>query len=407
VNTKDTPMSGVRVLDLANEFGVYCGKLLAGMGADVIKVEKPGGDITRNIGPFLDDEPNPDKSLFFSYQNTGKRSITLNLETRDGQEIFRKLSKVSDVVLETFPTGYMASLGLGYPDLKKLNPQLVMTSITPFGQTGSHKNWKASSEIIPCAMGGMMYLNGEQSMPPIQMGHFLVAHGTSIYATVGTLAALHNRLFTGEGEQVDISMQECVTSWLDVTFATYQYPPYQIPTRLGSQALMRVPSRIYPCQDGHFFLSGMGRWNLIVTWLVDEGIEVGDLADSEYVAEGGDELLWAALPRVNEVICELGAKYTKMELMTEGQKRGIPITIVADAKDVYEDPHLESRDYFVELEHPILGKIKYAGAPCKFSESPWQIRLPAPLIGQHNKEIYGELGFSRQDLIILRAGGVI
>lgn len=259
-----------------------------------------------------------------------------------------------------------------------------------------------------------MFQNGEESMPPLQMGNFLVGYGASIYAAVGTLAAVHNRWFTGGGEHVDISMQECVASWIEQPLSVYQYPRHvvtwlvdRIGTRLGSQHWLNVPSRLYPCQDGYFYLMGSGRWNLVVAWLVDEGIEIGDLADAKYEAEGGLDLLWTALPRVNQVISELGMKHTKLQMMAEGQKRGIPVTSVANAKEVYEDPHLEARGNFVEVEHPVLGKIKYPGAPCRFSKSPWQIGGPAPLIGQHNEEIYCKLGFSKQDLVILRAGGVI
>jgi benzylsuccinate CoA-transferase BbsE subunit len=408
MSKENGPLNGLRVLDLANEFGVYCGKLLSGLGADVIKVEKPGGDSTRNIGPFYENDPCTEKSLFFAYHNTGKRSITLNLVSKDGQEILKKLAKVSDVVIETFPVGYMVRLGLDYATLKTLNSRLVMTSITPFGQSGPYQNWHASSDIIPYAMGGLMYMTGAQSMPPLQMGNLLVGHGASLYAAVGTLALIHNRLFTGEGDHLDISLQECVASWLDTSYCSYQLPPYQITERMGSQALMRTPAQNYPCIDGYFHLAGMGRWNLIVSWLVDQGIEVGDLIDSKYEgASNCDKLLWDVRSRINRAIEELGMRYTKMEIMKEGQRRGIPVTIVANANDVDEDVHVKAREYFVEVQHPVLGKLKYAGAPYKFSESPWKVGGAAPLIGQHNEEIYGELGFSKQDLAILRAEGAI
>ncbi|MFC1995846.1 CaiB/BaiF CoA transferase family protein [Chloroflexota bacterium] len=405
MNTEDTAIGGLRVLDLANEFGVYCGKLLTGMGADVIKVERPGGDATRNIGPFFQDDPHPEKSLFFTYQNTGKRSVTLNLETKGGQEIFRKLTRMSDVIIETFPVGYMARLGLDYPALKKLNPRLVMTSITPFGQTGPHKDWKVSSEIIPLAMGGLMFISGEDSTPPIQMGNFLAGYGVGMYATVGTLAAVHNRWFTDEGGHVDISMQECVTSWLDGVFTGYQYPPYQIITRHGSQHPMVAPCRVYPCKDGYYCCVGSGRWGSIVVWAVDEGIDAGKLIDPKYEAEMRE--LFEALPDVDRIMTELGMKYNKLELMTEGQKRGIPITIVKNAEEVFKDQHLKAREYFVEVEHPVLGKLKYPGPPYRMMESPWQIGGPAPLVGQHNEVIYSEIGFSKQDLVVLRTEGVI
>jgi benzylsuccinate CoA-transferase BbsE subunit len=407
VSTEKTALGGLRVLDLANELGVYCGKLLAGLGADVIKVEKPGGDATRNIGPFYGDDFHPEKSLFFAYNNTGKRSITLDLENRDGQAIFRRLAELSDVVIETFPVNYIASLSLDYSNLKTLNPGLVMTSITPFGQTGPYRNWKASSEIIPNAMGSLMNMAGEKTMPPLQMGNYLVGYGASVYATVGTLAVLHNRLFTGQGDHVDISLHECATSWLDMAFGSYQFPPYQIHQRRGSRALWRVPVGVYPCQDGYFEIGGTGRWNLITAWMVDQGIDVGEFLDSKYEAMDGVKLLWEALPQVSELMRQLGAKYTKLELMHEGQRRGIPITIVATVKDAYEDPHLKAREYFVEVEHPVLGRLDYTGAPYRFSESPWKIGGHAPLIGQHNEEIYKELGFTKQDLTILKAEGAI
>lgn len=403
---EDTALEGLRVLDLANEFAVYCGKLLVGMGAYVIKVERPGGDNTRNIGPFFQDDPHPEKSLYFAYQNTGKKSITLNLETKDGQDIFKRLIESSDVVVETFPVGHIEKLGLGYPALKELNPGLVMTSITPFGQTGPHKDYKASSEIIPLAMGGLMFMTGEQFTPPVQIGNFLVGYAVGIYAALGTLAAIHNRRFTGEGEHVDISMQECVASWLEAGYVRYQYAPGEITTRYGSQLPSVVPSGIYPCKDGYYCVTGVGRWNLIVGWLASEGIDVGDLADPKYETMDGITLV-DHRDRVNQLMRELGAKYSKLELMIEGQKRGIPITIVGNAKNVYEDQHLNAREYFVNMKHPVLGELKYPGPPFKMMESPWQIRDPAPLIGEHNEEIYRALGFLQQDLVTLKAAGVI
>lgn len=401
-------LEGLRVLDLANEFGIYCGKLLAGMGAEVIKVEKPGGDSTRNIGPFHGDEPHPEKSLFFAYHNTGKKSITLNLEKKDGQEIFKKLVKTSDVVIETFRIGYMKRLGLDYDVLKGVNPQLIMTSITPFGQTGPHKDYLASSEIVPLAMGGLMFMNGEKSTPPIQAGNFLVGHVVSIYATVGALAAIHNRWFTGEGEHIDISMQECVASWLEGSYMLYQYPGHQIATRTGNEHPYVTPGKLYPCKDGYCSIGAPGRWNEVVVWLIDEGIDVGDLADPKYAGPDGERHLFNARPKVNQLMGELSKKYTKKELMLEGQKRGIPVTALEDAKNVYlEDQHLEVRGYFVEVEHPVIGKLKYPGPPFRMMESPWQVGGPAPLTGQHNEEVYGALGISKQEMAVLKVADVI
>jgi crotonobetainyl-CoA:carnitine CoA-transferase CaiB-like acyl-CoA transferase len=407
VTKENTALGSLKVLDLANENGVYCGKLLSGMGADVIKVEKPGGDPTRNYGPFFQDSPHPEKSHYFAYLNTGKKSITLDLENRDGQEIFKKLVQISDVVLETFPVGYLESLGLDYPALKTLNPGIIMTSITPFGQTGPHKNWHASSEIIASAMGGVQFENGEPTEKPVQLGNFLIGYAAGIYAAVGTMAAYHNRFFTGEGNHVDISLQDICASWLDATYGNYQYPPYRVTQRWGSQSPTWVPSRLFRAKDGNIFLAGSNRWNLLAAWLVDEDIDIGDLVDPKYEGTNARDLLWAQKERINDLVNQLGMKHTKQEMMIEGQKREIPTTLVSTVKDIYNDPQLKERMYFVEEEHPVMGKLSYPGAPYKFMESPWQIGGPAPLIGQHNEEIYSELGFSKKDLIDLKQSGAI
>ncbi len=403
---EDTALKNLRVLEVADERGVYCGKLLVGMGAQIIKVEKPGGDTTRGVGPFFHDDPDPEKSIHFAYHNTGKKSITLNIETKDGQEVFKRLIKNCDVLVETFTVGYMDRLGLSYAALKELNPGLVMTSITPFGQTGPHKDYAASSEIVPLAMGGLLFTTGEPSTPPVQIGHFLVSYAVGIYATLGILAAVHNRRFTGLGEHVDISMQECVASWLETAYTRYQYRHGEIATRYGSQLPLIVPSGLYPCKDGYVYIIGPGRWSVIVSWLISEGLDAGDLVDPKYDTMDGI-LLVEHRDRVDRLISEMTMKHTKLELMTQGQEMGVPVTIVGNAKDVYEDEHLRAREYFVELEHPVLGKLKYPGAPYRMNESPWQIGGPAPLVGQHNDEIYSNLGFSRQELIRLKAAKVI
>jgi benzylsuccinate CoA-transferase BbsE subunit len=402
----DTALEDLRVIELANECGVYCGKLLVGMGANVIKVERPGGATTRSIGPFLHDDPHPEKSLQFAYHNTGKKSITLNIETKDGKEVFKKLVQSCDVLVETSPVGYMDSLGLGYTSLKKVNPKLVMTSITPFGQTGPNKDYKASSEIIPLAMGGLMFTTGEQFTPPVQVGNFLIGYAAGIYAALGTIAAIHNRRFTGKGEHVDISMQECVASWLEASYIRYQYCNGEITTRFGSKLPSATPSGLYPCKDGYYCVTAVGRWNFVVAWLISENIDVGDLADPKYETMDGIFLV-DHRDRIYQLMRELGMKYTKMELMIEGQKRGVPVTIMGNAKDVYEDEHLKTREYFVDIEHPLLGKLKYPGAPYKMSESPWRIDNAAPLIGEHNEEVYTAMGFSRDDLVTLKAAKVI
>ena len=379
--------------------------MLGELGAEVIKIEKPGGDPARDIGPFYHDEVDPEKSLFFTYHNTGKKSITLDLESKDGQEIFKKLAKTADVVIETSPVGYMQSLGLGYDALKEVNPNLVMTSITPFGQSGPYKDYKASSDIIPLALGGLMFLIGDPSTPPVQIGHFWVGHAVSIYAAVGTMSAIHNRHLTGEGEHIDISTQECVVSWLESALPRYQTDGL-ITVRNGTEHPRITPGKNFPCKDGYVNI-GAVIWNLLVVWLINEGVDVGDLADPKYAGPEGGDHLFNARPRVNKAVTEMTMKHNKVELMLEGQKRGIPVGALQDAKTIYEDEHLEARGYFAEVDHPVIGKLKYPGPPFRMTESPWQMGGPAPLVGQHNEEIYHELGISDSEVTRLKAAGVI
>ncbi|GAJ12047.1 unnamed protein product, partial [marine sediment metagenome] len=201
-------LSPCRVLDITDEKGLYCGKLLGDLGADVIKIERPGGDPARRIGPFYHDEPDPERSLFWFALNTSKRGITLDIESADGQEILKKLVKSADFVIESFPPGYLDKLGLSYSALEKLNPGIIMVSITPFGQTGPYKDYKAP-DIVAWAMGGQTYLYGDPDRPPVRISHHSHAYlHAAAEAAVGAMMALYHREMTGEGQQVDISIQE-------------------------------------------------------------------------------------------------------------------------------------------------------------------------------------------------------
>jgi crotonobetainyl-CoA:carnitine CoA-transferase CaiB-like acyl-CoA transferase len=203
-------LSPYRVLDLTDEKGLLCGKLLGDLGADVIKIERPGGDPARHIGPFYHDEVDPEKSLFWFAFNSSKRGITLDIESPDGQDIFKRLVKGADFVIESFPPGYMDNLGLGYKALEALNPAVIMVSITPFGQTGPYKDFK-TSDIAAWAMGGQMYLLGEEDRPPIRISHHSQAYlHASCEAAVGATLALSYRTMTGKGQQVDVSVQASV-----------------------------------------------------------------------------------------------------------------------------------------------------------------------------------------------------
>lgn len=394
-------LEGLKIIDLADEKGAFCTKLFADIGANVIKVESPSGDSTRNIGPFMNDEPHPEKSLYFAYNNTNKKSITLNLEMAEGQEIFKKLVEHSDVLVETYRPGQMANLGLDYPNLKNLNSRLVMTSITGFGQTGPYRDFKAS-DIVSFAMGGLMYQTGDPDMPPLQAGGLQTYYIVSLFAAVSTLIALYARDAIGEGQHVDVSMQECIASLTE--FMCFYLFRGRIQPRLGAQHHAAIPSNNYPCKDGYWSICvgpHSSFWGRFIAWLISDGMDVGELANPEYEDESKR---WAELDRkINPIIHKWAMSHTKAEIFEEGQRNDVPVAPVNTIKDVVEDPHLKARNFFEEISHPVIGRAKYPGIPWSMPRHSQH----APLIGQHNQEVYGELGLSKKDLLILREAGVM
>ena len=232
--TEAKALNDLRVLDLADEKGLYCAKIFADMGADVIKVEKPGGDSTRDIPPFYQDIPHRERSLYFWQYNNDKKSITLNLEVTEGQQIFKTLVKTADIIIETYPPGYLDSLNLGYEALKKINPALIITSITPFGQTGPYKDYKAS-DIVGVAMGGLMSTCGYPDGPPIMpyggQGYHIVAN----HAAIATLIALYHKDATGSGQHIDVSMQTAIAQSLEFANIFYLYNKDQVLKRQASR----------------------------------------------------------------------------------------------------------------------------------------------------------------------------
>ena len=221
-SSSQQPLTGMRVLDLSGPMGVYCGKLMADMGADVIKVEPPGGDPMRQIGPFLNADSSSGHSLYWLHFNTNKRSITLDVADPKGAELLSKMAQDADVVLETSPPGYLENLGLGYKDLSQTNPDLIYASLTPFGQTGPYKDFKAT-DLTGFAMGGYMYVTGWPDTPPTRLWGAQAYNTTSNRAFIAILLALYHRMSTGEGQFIDVSMQEAVAATTEHVNTTYNY----------------------------------------------------------------------------------------------------------------------------------------------------------------------------------------
>ncbi|MFC1977205.1 CaiB/BaiF CoA transferase family protein [Chloroflexota bacterium] len=400
-------LSPYRVLDLTDEKGLLCGKLLGDLGADVIKVERPGGDPARNIGPFYHDEPDPEKSLFWFAFNTSKRGITLDIETAEGQETFKKLVETADFIIESFPPGYMDKLGLGYSSMEKLNPGIIMVSITPFGQTGPYKDYKAP-DIVAWATGGQMYTWGDIDRPPVRTSHHSQAylHAAS-EAAVGALLALHHRQMTGEGQQVDVSIQESVVRVTYGTTATWDMMKVIQPRGPMVHNNIRT-TRMWPCKDGHvifYFASGVqsgvlkaNRNLAFVNWMEERGMVDDFLNGFDWDTFDLTETTQEIVNRLEEPTGKFLLSQTKAELMEGALKYRFLLYPVSTTKDILESVQLAARKFWVEVEHPELGTtITYPGAFTKSSEVPPRISRRAPLIGEHNHEIYeNELGVSRQ-----------
>ena len=400
-----------RVLDLTDEKGFLCGKILGDLGADVIKVERPSGDPARRIGPFYNNVPDPEKSLHWFAFNSSKRGVTLNLEHVEGREIFRTLSSRADVVIESFSPGHMKNLELGYEELCARNPRLIMTSITPFGQTGPWKDDKAS-DITLLAMSGLMRITGDRDRPPLRMCLDQSYYLASAHAAVGTLLALRHRQVSGEGQQVDVSVYECAVR------ANYREPvrwehEKKLGHRLGNLfSRGRISRRqLWSCKDGY------------VTWmLIPENpkamrafIEWMEAEDQAGRWKGvKDERSLATLTQddlvsLEETIGTFISTRTLHELESASLQRGLLLSPVSNIEGVARDENLIFRGYWQKVEHPEWGvSIIYPGFTFLTKGAENRIRSRAPLVGEHNAQVYGEeLGFTAEELDTLRKCGTI
>ena len=399
-------LSGRRVLELADERGVYCGKLLADMGADVIKIERPGGDATREIPPFWGGQPDPDRGLFFLYTNTSKRGVTLDLSREEGQGLFRRLAETADMVLETFRPGFLEGLGLGYGDLRESNPRLVFTSITDFGQTGPYRSFK-SSDIVASALGGSMYVTGEEEDPPVKLAGSQAHMMASTYAAVSSMIALYHGAISGEGQHVDISVEEATVSVSHICGVGKWLDDGIIPRRRGTGLFASVPSGAYPCSDGMVYLmiNRPLHWQALARWINEV---TGNQEVLDPMFEGPSSTRQPYRELLDLFISELTSRFTVDEIYHEGQRRHIAFTPVNTAAAVADDVHLVARNYFTLIEHPGVGALAYPGAAYRHSATPWRIADPAPAVGQHNRELYGvELGVTEEQLRSLEEAGVI
>ncbi len=409
------PLSPYRVLDLTDEKGIFCTKTLAAMGAEVIKVEPPSGDPTRRLGPFFHDEPDPEKSLHWLTYNLNKKSITLDVETATGQDIFKKLVKTADFLVETFQPGYLKKLGLDYAQLSQLNPRLIHTAITPFGSTGPYANFKGSN-LVCSALSGYLMLCGDPDRPPVQITTPVAYIEGGLQAAAATLVADWYRQETGEGQYIDVSIQEVLMDQILPVSLVWRAMGV-IPHRARAGAV--VPGKsgargpgVFQCKDCFIVASttiDRGRRPLR-DWLGSEGM-AGRLFDKEWdpiFVEGGPATA-EQKKYIDELFQAFALNHTGDELMWEGQKREVQVVKIHTVRDVVENPHSQHTGYFVDVDHPELGtKIKFPGSPFKSDVISWEYPRRAPRLGEHNEDIYvTELGYSPQELAILKEGGII
>ncbi len=403
-------LSDLKIVEYAQFIsGPYCAKLMADLGAEVIKIEDPGlGDAARRYGPFPQDIPHPEKSGLFIYLNSNKKGITLDLHTTTGMKIFKELMKGADILVENNPPQVMKRLGLNYETLKQVNPHLVMTSITPFGQTGPYRDYKAT-ELVTFHMSGLGYdtpsaVDDWEKEPPLKAAGHQASFLAGIMGALLTLFAIRAREASGLGQHIDLSELEAAASFTRITVAvlTHGTPPMG---RMKSERpeIFRPFMGIVQCKGGYVCTIAVEdlHWRSLMKLMGDPEWAKDDMCKNRQSRS-------AHAPILEPKILEWTAQYTKEELSEMMQQAHIPCFGVADVAEVVGSDQMADRGFFVDIDHPLAGKVKCPGAPFKSSRTPWQLRSAAPLLGGHNEEILcHRLGYTKQDLVKMREAGVI
>ena len=411
---EDKILENIKVLDLSTEEGFFCGKLLGDMGADVVKVEPPDGDPARKKGPFYKDIIDPKKSLYWFALNNNKRGITLDITSNQGGEILKKLIKWADVVIQTPVIN--EGRGYNYKDLRDLKQGIISVSITPFGSKGPYKDFK-TSELMSIGMCGWLYLCGDTDRQPVQISCPQAYYNAGMDGAVGAMLALYDREITGNGQEVEISIQR------SLVICSFQSIPYyevghSIPKREGPYRILAgyiKQRQSWPCKDGFISFSliggGAGEKTMsgLVGWMQEEGMS------NEFI----EKIEWKGLDlartdrnfmaQIEQALEQFFLTHTMAELYEGSLKRRIMLYPVSNTREIYENKQLLERDFWEDVKHPELkDPISYPGPFGKFTETPLEISRPAPLPGQHNEEIYiKELGFTLNDLELFKKNRII
>ena len=394
--TKKKPLEGLKVIDLTTALnGPFCTMILADYGAEVLKIEPLGGEQCRTWGP-LDEKSG--ESGFFNYVNRNKKGATLNLKTEKGLQMFYELVKDADILVENYRGGVTKKLKIDYETIRKINPNIIYSSGSGFGQYGPITH-RPCYDIVAQAMGGMVNLTGFTHTDPVKVGPSVADHVAGIYLAVGTLLALHHRDVTGEGQHVDVAMFDTIFSLLENALVNYTVGGF-ISQRNGNVDPSIAPFDIFKCKDG-FVALGVGNDKLFQNFCRTIGHEEL-LEDPRYTTN--DLRCQNYIPDLQNVIVGWCEQHTKSEVEAIMDEAGIPCGPVLDVKEAIEHPHIQARDMMVHCEHPTAGDQYFQGCVMKLSETPGSVDFASPLLGQHNAEIFG---LTEEEVAQLKEEGVL
>ncbi len=421
-----TALAGTLVVELASDAAAFAGKLLADMGADVVLVEPPGGAAARAYPPFADDEPGPERSLHWWHFHTSKRGITLDLESEAGRDVFRRLARDADVLLDAEPAGRLDALGIGYDALSEANPGLVHTAITPFGR-GSPRRDEPVTDLTLLAGGGPVWSCGydDHELPPIRGGGFQADNISAHYAVMAILTALLHRHASGRGQWIDVSQHAAAN--VTTEMASYHWLVQQgtVQRQTGRHAMefQTQPTQVR-CADGRYVCTGVlprtpREFASLVRWLEEAGLkeELPEAIFLEMAAErdhidlsliGQDDEVNAMFSAARDAMGLVAERRPAAEFFLGSQRAGIPSGVIYSPEEAYEDEHFVARGFQQELAHEELGKsVRYPGAPYRFEKTPWALHRRAPRLGEHNDEVLEALGLSAEERRDLRERGVV
>jgi crotonobetainyl-CoA:carnitine CoA-transferase CaiB-like acyl-CoA transferase len=409
-------LSHLRALDLTDDRGFLCGKILADLGVNVIKIERPGGDPSRNIGGFWGCASDPEKSLYWFAYNSNKKGITLDIEKPQGREVFKKLVSTADFVIESFPPGYLDNLGISYRDLAKIYPKIIWASITPFGPEEPYRDYK-DSDIVVMGMSGTLYQTGESDGPPVHISLPQACLHAGADAAVGCMVAYYHREMSGKGQHVDVSMQQSA-AW----FQANAMPTYELNGGILKRAgafragtSKNVGQRqVWPCKDGYVFFNVIGgrtgakTLSSLVAWMDEEKLAPDFLLNLDWNTFDMFTVTREVMDNISGPVGKFFLKHTRKELLQGAVPRGVSLGPLSSMQDLLEDECLNQRQYWTQIEHPELGtSITYPKEFIRSSAADLSTRFRAPLIGEHNQEIYTEIGLTDNELALLKQAGII